>query len=104
MSFARMCRGSSLELFRSYTVRIGYTAVSVDRRTLKIDPFRERNSVLFQSDEKYKTHPSRVGFVFMHRGNLRSHPAAVGRRIEPTEIALSIVVSIEAEVLPIDSD
>jgi hypothetical protein len=62
MSFARMCRGSSLELFRSYTVRIGYTAVSVDRRTLEIDPFRERNSVLFQSNEKYKNPSIKGGF------------------------------------------
>ena len=30
------------------------SAVRVDRRMLKIDPFRERNSVLFQGNEKYK--------------------------------------------------
>jgi hypothetical protein len=28
--------------------------VSVDRRASKIDPFRERNSVLFQGNKKYK--------------------------------------------------
>src|SRR5713101_7235087 len=38
------------------------SAVSVDRGTIKLDPFRERNPVLFQGNEKYKTHPPKGGF------------------------------------------
>ncbi len=47
-------RGSNLGLLRSYIAGIG-SAVSVDRWAVKLDPFQERNLVLFQGNDKHTT-------------------------------------------------
>jgi len=40
--------------------------VHVDRGMVKLDSFTDRNCVYaIQGNEKYKTHPPRVGFVLM---------------------------------------